>query len=254
MTRLTFLKAAVLDPVWAPDGKHLVFSILSHDLSGPGVYWIRADGAGEPQRLLDGPYLPGSFSPDGKILAYSTSASTTTEYGIWMLPLDLADPEHPKPGKPEMFLASKSPWSPPSFSPDGKWLAYDSAETRPRHIFVRPFSSTLHAGGGHWQISSSDGGTPPVRWIRDGNEISYLGLDGRFYVVSYTANGASFIATQPRLWSQKLEISAVGAPVMMPDGKHLIVVTSPEAAALQTHVRFLLNFPDELQRHTRAGR
>jgi serine/threonine protein kinase len=106
-----------------------------------------------------------------------------------------------------------------------------------------------------WQISSSDGGNPPVRWTRSGNEVSYLGLDGRLYVVSYTVNGPLFNANPPRLWSQKLPTSAAG-PVMMPDGKHAVVVlASPEAAApRQTHVRFLLNFPDELQRHTRAGK
>ena len=104
------------------DGKHLVFPIASQDLSGPGIYWIRADGAGEPVRLLEGQVLqPGSFSPDGKRLAYSNG---TLEYGIWTLPLDLTDPERPKAGKPEAFFASKVPIPSPSFSPDGKWIAY----------------------------------------------------------------------------------------------------------------------------------
>jgi hypothetical protein len=41
---------------------------------------------------------------------------------------------------------------------------------------------------------------------------------------------------------------------MMPDGKRFIV-TVPEAGSSkqQTHVQFLLNFPDELERRTSAG-
>jgi dipeptidyl aminopeptidase/acylaminoacyl peptidase len=69
MTRLTF-KGAVTSPAWTPDGKHVVCALASAESSG--IYWIRSDGAGEPQRLIEGQNLtPRSFSPDGKRLAYS---------------------------------------------------------------------------------------------------------------------------------------------------------------------------------------
>ncbi|MGD1092704.1 MAG: hypothetical protein ABSB35_12040 [Bryobacteraceae bacterium] len=46
-------------PVWAPGGQHLVFR------AGSAISWIRSDGAGEPQRLLEGQNarVPWSFSP-----------------------------------------------------------------------------------------------------------------------------------------------------------------------------------------------
>jgi hypothetical protein len=101
-----------------------------------------------------------------------------------------------------------------------------------------------------------DGGIPPIHWTRNGNEIFYLGLDGNPYVVSYRMNGESFVASPPRLWSQIQVEKLAGPPVVMPDGKRLIVVRlSSEAAAVrQTHVNFLLNFSDELQRQTPAGK
>ena len=116
---VTFLKGGVSTfPTWTPDSKHLLFPIDSQDLSGPGIYWIRADGVGEPQRLLEGQNIATySISPDGKRVAYFRRVP---DYGIWTVSLDLADPEHPKAGKPEMFLASKSDLRLPAFSPDGR--------------------------------------------------------------------------------------------------------------------------------------
>jgi serine/threonine-protein kinase len=252
-TQLTFIKGAVGNSTtWAPDGKHIVFSVLSNDLSGPGLYWRRADGAGEPQRLLDRPAGLGSFSPDGKVLAYYTQIQA--EAGIWTLTLDLTDPEHPIPGKPDFFLTSKLALSPPSLSPDGMWLAYVSSEAQPQEFFVRPFSANRHLSGGPWQISRS-AGQGQVMWSTNGKELSYLGPDGRPYIVSYTVNGDSFVANPPRLWSEKFPAFGV-PPVMMPDGKRFIVnLPSSETASVKpSHVNFLLNFSYELQRRTIPGK
>jgi len=250
-TPLTFLKGSVGNNVtWTPDGKHLVFLVPSDLLSGPGVYWIRADGAGEPQRLLDQPYITSSFSPDGKILAlFAVPGSSVAENGIWTVSLDLTDREHPKAGKPEVFLTSKSILAVPSFSPDGRWLAYVSSEMQPPQVFVRPFSTT-GAAGGQWRISNGSANIG-ITWNRNANEVFYVGNDGRPYVVSHEVNGDSFIAKPPHLWSQaRLDNAAPTA--IMPDGKQsIIVLSSSDAASMrQTHVQFLINFADELQRRT----
>src|SRR5262249_16490352 len=56
---------------WAPDNKHIAFGAAGR--GGYGLYWVRSDGAGEAQRLLDPPQnaLTWSFSPQGKTLAYT---------------------------------------------------------------------------------------------------------------------------------------------------------------------------------------
>jgi Tol biopolymer transport system component len=143
MTRLTFIKGAIPSVgTWAPDGKHIVFPVSTNDLAGPGIYWMRADGAGEPQRLTESFALPASFSRDGKRIVYYVGAGTgTLEHGIWTLPLNLEDPEHPKPGKPELFLNATAAVQNPVVSPDGRWIAYVSSETQPPQLFVRPFLS-----------------------------------------------------------------------------------------------------------------
>jgi hypothetical protein len=40
---------------------------------------------------------------------------------------------------------------------------------------------------------------------------------------------------------------------LIPDGKHFVVVTSPDVITRETHVTFLLNFRDELKRRLGAG-
>jgi tRNA A-37 threonylcarbamoyl transferase component Bud32 len=94
MTRLTFTQRNMY-PVWTPDGKHLVFQ--SQSSGANSIRWIRADGAGEAQLLLEskGEPRPYSFSPDGQRLAY-TELGMDTGFDLWTLPLDLGNPEHPK--------------------------------------------------------------------------------------------------------------------------------------------------------------
>jgi hypothetical protein len=59
---------------------------------------VRTDGAGEVQRLLDskGQVVPFSFFPDGRRLAYY-QLDPITGWDLWTLPLDVSDPDHPKP-------------------------------------------------------------------------------------------------------------------------------------------------------------
>ena len=72
MTRLTFTQKN-LAPVWTPDGKHIVFR--SQAAGRFSMRWIRADGAGEAQTLLESKdvVVPYSVSPDGQRLASSTA-------------------------------------------------------------------------------------------------------------------------------------------------------------------------------------
>lgn len=70
LTRLTFDHAASRKPVWTPDGKRIAFA--SNSAKGAyNLYWQRADGTGEIQRLTDSTnaQVPGSWHASGKYLA-----------------------------------------------------------------------------------------------------------------------------------------------------------------------------------------
>ena len=143
MSRLTYTALGAIYPVWMTDGKHVIFSSRSSE--GRAIKWIRSDGAGDVQTLLRSEHSkagatgslgdhvlvdiePYSISSDGRRLAYAETSPDTGQ-DLWTLTLDLNDPEHPKPGKPEPFLRTPADERDPALSPDGRWIAYVSTES-----------------------------------------------------------------------------------------------------------------------------
>ncbi len=164
---------------------------------------------------------------------------------IWTLPLDISDPEHPKPGRPEIFLRTPANEVFPVFSPDGRWIAYQSNESGAEQIHVRPFPGP----GGHWQVSTR-GGQFPI-WSRNGRELFFQSQAGQIMVTEYTAGGTSFDAGTPRVWSDRHLLGAMAVPMLdlAPDGKRFATPPFGTAEARPTvHVTFLINFFDELKR------
>jgi len=254
-TQLTFTGPGNLELVWTPDGKHIVFGSVSG--SAAALWWTRSDGSGEPQKLLDGKNAglglrPQSFTPDGKRLAFADNLANGAEVNLYTLPLDVSDPDHPRPGKPEPFLVTPAREVDAAFSPDGHWMAYASNESGVDDVFVRPFPGP----GGKWRISTGGGKVPT--WSRDGRELFFLGGDDHIMVTDYTANGESFNAGKPRVWSERkvLRPGIIRVLDLHPDGKRFAVFERPEAekAAGNLHVTFLLNFADELQRKVPVGK
>ena len=233
-------------PVWTPDGKHIVY--VTETGAGNYLMWMRSDGAGEPQRLIQTKegLEPYSFSPDGKRLAYS-AISPETSGDLWMLPLDLSDADHPKAGKAELLLRTPATEINPAFSPDGRWMAYQSgAAGGTTEIYVQPFPGP----GGNWQVSSG-GGRLPV-WSRDGRELLYGTPDGYIMSAAYTTKGVSFAREKVRRWSnQQIQQTGIRNFDLSPDGKRVVVFPLPPTSGAtnpSVHVTFLLNYFDELRR------
>jgi Tol biopolymer transport system component/predicted Ser/Thr protein kinase len=230
-------------PVWTPDGKHIAFA-------STGIWWVRADGSAPQVRLYQnrGSPTPGSFSPDGHHLAYHQGGDATNR-DLWILPVDTADPDNPKAGTPELFLATKDSDVEPAFSPDGRWLAYASGGAAGFHIFVRPYPEGAQ-GGGQVQISTLPGRLP--EWSRTARELFYVAASGQLMVVPYRINGRTFEPEKARPWTARkiLEFGNFPSYDLAPDGKHVAVFPTPEAGAEKTnlHLTFLLNFFDELKR------
>ncbi len=252
-SRLSFLPGGNASPVWTPDGKNIVF--LSRSQAAPGLYWIRSDGSGEAQRLTDGKLreFPFSFSPDGKRLAFDQTGNGGSS-DIFTAPVE----NDPAPGgsgvrlgKAELFLGTPFVEVFPAFSPDGRWLAYQSNESGTYEVYVRPFPGP----GGRWQISTGGGNFP--LWSRDGRELLFETPDYRVMAVSYTAKGDSFTAGKPRLWTETRlrNIGFFSNYDLAPDGKRLAaMVADSNAEKPPTHLTFLLNFFDELRRRAPASK
>jgi len=151
-----------------------------------------------------------------------------------------------------VFLGTRFTELYPSFSPDGRWMAYVSDESGTMEVYARPFPGP----GGRWQISSG-GGTRPV-WSRAGHELLFQSPDRRVISVSYTVNGDSFTPgkQQERPDIRLAEIGDLATFDLSPDGKHLaaLLVVGAEAEKPRTHLMFLLDFSDEVRRRAPAGK
>ncbi len=240
MTRLTFTGNAN-DPVWSLDGQYIAFRTV-----GGGMSVIRSDGSGKPQQLThsDNLQAPWSFAPDGKRLAFMGQGSKTS-WDLRTVPLE-SDGEGLRAGKPEVFLQTPADERYPSFSPDGRWIAYTSSESGSFQVYVRAFPDK----GGKWQISNSSSAYP--MWSRNGHDLFFETLDNHIMAAAYTVKGVSFVADKPRMWSEKQIGGAVNTVknfALAPDGKRIIALMPVETAEGPESAE-LRNFPRKLLRRT----
>ena len=160
-SRFTFDDSYDLVPLWSPDGSRIVFS-SGRGEGSDAMYWKDASGAGVAELLLQAEedIYPSDWSRDGSVLAFNRYGSDTG-WDIWALPMD---------GSSEPFPILQSEFAEvrPGFSPDGRWLVYNSNESGNMEVYVTQFPGP----GGKWQVSTNGGREP--RWSADGSEIFYL--------------------------------------------------------------------------------
>jgi serine/threonine-protein kinase len=253
LTRLTFAGEENATPVWSPDGQRIVYS--SREKGGPyNLWWIRADGGGNAQRLTQSkvPQAASSWRSDGKVIAF-TQDNPGTNLDIMTLPVEGDEKSGWRPGEPKTFLNSSSAEAEPIFSPDGRWLAYESSESGSYEVYVRPFPGP----GGKWQISTGGGVLP--RWSRNGKELFYRTTDSKIMVVTYAGSGDSFRADKPQLWSpgQFTELGLFTFNFdLHPDGKRFAVLKAPglEQNAAVNKVNIVLNWFEELKQKVPTGK
>jgi Tol biopolymer transport system component len=164
-SRFTADPAAENNPTWSPDGKTIVFS---SDRKGHRDLFRKAVDSGASEELLyaDGvDKNPQSWSPDGKYLLYG-APSARGEQDIYVLPVEVG--EKPSSEKPRAFLNTEFDESNTQFSPDGRWVAYQTNESGRYEIYVTPFPGA----GGKTQVSAGGGRLP--RWRPDGKELLYI--------------------------------------------------------------------------------
>jgi serine/threonine-protein kinase len=171
-TRLT-VPSGIRLPICTRDGRFLLISS-----PGGGLSSIRADGSGGVQPLLqsDKIQVPWSFSPDGSRLAYH-QLSPATGFDLWTVPIRSSE-AGVTAGKPEPFLQTAAYETYPSFSPDGKWIAYGSNESGSWEVYVRAFPDQ----GERVQVSAGGGRIP--FWSQNGHELLYRTDDQRIMVAT----------------------------------------------------------------------
>jgi eukaryotic-like serine/threonine-protein kinase len=255
LTRLTFKGDANGRPVWTPDGQRIVYASAEKGAAS-NLWWIRADGGGDAQRLTENKsaQTPWSLSPDGKTLAFD-QYNPGTGWDVMTMSVEGSEKTGWKPAEPKPFVNTSAAEVYPAFSPDGRWIAYMSRQSGSAEVYVRPFPGP----GGKWQISTGGGEMPA--WSRNGKELFYrtTAADSKIIVVSYTTSGDSFHADKPRLWSpgQFTDRRTNLNYALHPDGKRFAVLKAGNAdtAPLPINkVSFIFNFFDELRRKVPGGK
>jgi serine/threonine protein kinase len=160
--RLTFENRLTFSPVWASDGREIVFS--SGLYLDPRLFRIAASGSGKPQRLAgvgeNGSEL--AISHRSRHLVYTREL---IDNNIWRLEVP---GRHGKTNPPMKLFSSTRVDEDAQFSPDGKKIAFSSNRTGSFEIWI------CNSDGSHAQQLTSLGvfcGGP--QWSPDGERITF---------------------------------------------------------------------------------
>ena len=215
-------------PIWA--GQRVIYNSGAPNAN---LFWKAADPAAPDERLLPSPYqqIPGSVSPDGNTLAYSEDRPETGR-DIFLVSLR-------EPRQARLLIGTKAGEGMPMFSPDGRWLAYQSNMAGRFRIYLASVANDR-------QFPVSDDGQDPL-WSPDGRELYYrANLDaerGNMMAVTVDTTGA-----EPRFGTPRLLFSLdpfYGMGDVAPDGRFFFLKGTPREASSR-FIQLVSNWFDEL--------
>jgi len=234
-TRLTSTGKATGDLALSPDGRWVAFSAVHR--GAPKVFRIPIDGSAAPERLTDGPWdQPVSISRDGRVLLFQR-ASGPAGWNILTVELD-GDRTTSPFGSPAANEALGT------FSPDGRWIAYESTDEGAVDIYARPYP-----GPGPRVRISTDGGRAP-RWSPSGEIVYRCGAPGSKSICAAPVRTGPRLSVDPsrRLfelgflgsaWANRFTISA--------DGRYLYFVKFPPEVTIKRRIVYVPRWTDELR-------
>jgi eukaryotic-like serine/threonine-protein kinase len=149
-------------PIWTSDSKRVAFqSDRDGDLA---IFWQPADGGIAERITRPAPgesHAPESWSPKGDTFLFSITKGS--DVSLWTFSLQ------ERKATPFGAVHSSTPTN-AAFSPDGKWVAYQSMQRGMTTIYVQPFPAT----GATYQVLAKGSDSPHhPRWSPDGKELFY---------------------------------------------------------------------------------
>ena len=176
---------------------------------------------------------PGSWSPDGRRLAYMEARPTTSgDIGVF----DIG-------GQAKLLIQGPATEWGAKLSPDGQCLAYVSQETGDWEVSVRRFPEP------DTRVQVSSGGGTEVVWARDGHELFFRGARGLVAVPMTTTTACTPGAPDVLFPDLDYLVGSPGAHAYDAslDGRRFVMVKAGEdelRASRSIHV--LVNWPAAL--------
>ena len=221
-TPFTFGEGDDIYPAWSPDGQQVAFA-STRGGSQEDIY-VKPVGGGSSEQLVlgdEGNKEPDRWSADGRYILFDYTSKKTKATDIWALPMFGDRKPFPVVQSPAIDYYGM-------FSPDGKWVAYDSDESGRAEIYVVPFPGP----GGKWQVST--GGAIQPFWP-PGKELFYFTADFRIAASEYATQGPNFMVGKSRLlFGGRAVGSSSGFDVNRADKRWLVAlpVGEPNASPL----------------------
>jgi Tol biopolymer transport system component len=210
-------------PVWLPDGRSVAY--LATRNSKRTSFISRADGSIGEQPLnksrqsLD----EVTFAPDGRSIIYRTEGTTVNTRKLFYAPNNPDSVPRPLLRTPyDNFGAT--------ISPNGKWMACVSTESKQNQVYVRPYPSVDSA---RWTISIN-GGSEPL-WAHNGRELFFRTQEGTLMSVPVETSGQFRAGTPVKLFSDPallLDEYHRGYDIDASDKRFLMVRTSLRGSQL----------------------
>jgi serine/threonine protein kinase/Tol biopolymer transport system component len=221
-TRLTTAAQVTVSPLWSPDGAQILYVSQSR-ATAPlefDMTIIAADGAGKKEVVYRTTERiePTDWSRDGRYVLVDRGNIGAQD--VWVVPLA-------QPAKAFPLVQTEFPERAGQFSPDGRWVAYQSLQTGRNEIYVTPFP------GGEARYQVSGGGGTQARWSPDGRELYFVSGDDDLTVATVGDSGSRLDVKDVRpLFRVNLFRAprvGLGSYAVSPDGKRFLVNDAGEA-------------------------
>jgi Tol biopolymer transport system component len=238
--RLTPGRGIHISPIWSPDGKTILFGF-----GAPfNLFRISADGSGSEERVTQSPNRQSAqdWSHDGRFIIYQESAPDTGS-DLWTLAVT---PEgRPAPGSnPQPYIRAPFDQTQARFSPDDRWVAYQSDESGQFEIYTRAFPEPREK----FHISTG-GGTVP-QWGPGGRELYYISKDGKLMSVKLKLAADTVEASAPHdLFTMPSGFAGLSPYEAASDGQRFLVGVTENASE---PLNVVVNWPSLLKAESGA--